>query len=151
MEKVASERANTNKNVDPDDPAAPGLSSEPPPRSGEKSVGNGAGKGHDAKEGRDHVRASGGPRSFKSKSSTHLPSDTQARHDALVAAKALMQFPPSSGDPKVYQEWRARVEALLDFADGGPEPDVTRTPTVNGPEAGGRKAHEPQGQPPGER
>ena len=39
-----------------------------------------------------------------------------------------MQFPPKDSDPKIYQEWRARVEALLDYADGGPRPDPTRAP-----------------------
>ena len=39
-----------------------------------------------------------------------------------------MQFPPNDSDPKIYQAWRARVEALLDYADGGPRPDSTRAP-----------------------
>ena len=59
------------------------------------------------------------PKGSKSKSSAPLSPDAQARHDALVAAKALMQFPPNDGDPKIYQAWRACMEALLDYADGG--------------------------------
>ena len=79
-----------------------------------------------------------------SKSSAPLSPDAQARHDALVAAKALMQFPPKDGDPNIYQEWRARMEALFDYADGDPRPDPTRAPLsmtlrlpgVNAPAAG---------------
>ena len=62
------------------------------------------------------------PEGSKRKSSAPLSPDAQARHDALVVAKALMQFPPKDGDPKIYQEWRARVEALIDYADSGPTP-----------------------------
>ena len=65
--------------------------------------------------------------------------------------KALMKFPLSTGDPKVYQEWRARVEGLLDFADGGPGCEPACVTTVNGPGAGGNKTREPRGQPRGER
>ena len=46
--------------------------------------------------------------------------DAQARHDTLVAARALMQFPPSANDPKVYQAWRERLENLLHYADDRP-------------------------------
>ena len=94
----------------------PRASFRPPPLpSGEKSVGNGAAKDQTARAAQPS----------KSKSSTHTPPDAQARHDTLVAAKALMQFPPSNIDPKVYQAWRARVEKLLDYVDGGPMPAAT--------------------------
>ena len=63
---------------------------------------------------RDGMRSED-PEGSKSKSSAPLSPDAQARHDALVAAKALMQFPPKDGDPKIYQDWRAPVEALLDY------------------------------------
>ena len=43
------------------------------------------------------------PEGSKSKSSSPLSPDALAHHDALVATKALMQFPPSDGDPKIYQ------------------------------------------------
>ena len=85
-------------------------------RSGERSAATGRTPG--AEGGRGGTRSEA-PEGSKSKSSTPLSPDAQARHDALVAAKALMQFPPSDGDPKIYQAWRARVEALLDYADGG--------------------------------
>ena len=62
-----------------------------------------------------------------------------------------MQFPPKDGDPKIYQEWRAHVEALLDYADGGPRPDLTRAPTVDGPAAAGDQTRPPRGHPCGER
>ena len=62
-----------------------------------------------------------------------------------------MQFPPSTSDPKVYQEWRARMEGLLNFTDGGPRREPTRAPTVNGTRAGGDKTCKPRGQPRGER
>ena len=91
-----------------------------------------------------------GPQGAKSKSAAPQASYAQARHDALIAAKALMQFPPSTSDPKVYQEWRSRMEGLLNFADGGPGCEPTRAPTINGPGAGGDKTREPRGQPRGE-
>ena len=62
-----------------------------------------------------------------------------------------MQFPPKDDDPKIYQEWRARVEALLDYADGGPRPDPTWAPTVDGPAAAGDKTRTQRGNPHGER
>ena len=68
------------------------------------------------------------PEGSKSKSSALLSPNAQARHDALVVAQALLHIPPKDGDPKIYQERRARVEALLDYADGGPRPDPTRAP-----------------------
>ena len=58
---------------------------------------------------------------------------------------------PHPNQPFPWVIFSTNTEALLDFADGGPEPDITRAPTVNGPEAGGHKAHEPRGQPHGER
>ena len=61
-----------------------------------------------------------------------------------------MQFPPSTSDPKVYQERRSRVEGLHNLVDGGPRCETTRAPTVNGPGPGGDKTHEPRGQPRGE-
>ena len=118
----------------------------PPSRSGgEKSVADGASKDPTAKEKSDGTRAGEDPQGAKGKSAAPQASDAQARHDALVAAKALMQFAPSTNDPKVYQEWRARVEGLLDFADGGPRSEPTRAPTVNGRRAGGDKTREPRG------
>ena len=62
-----------------------------------------------------------------------------------------MQFPPKDGDPKIYQEWRARVEALLDYADGGPRPNPTQAPTVDGPATAGGQTHPPRVHPRGER
>ena len=62
-----------------------------------------------------------------------------------------MQFPPKDGDPKIYQEWRACVEALLDYADGGPRPDPTRARTANGPAAAGGQTRPPWANPHGER
>ena len=88
-------------------------------------------------DGRRDGARSEAPEGSKSKSLAPLSPDAQARHDALVAAKALMQFPSNDGGPKIYQAWRARVEALLDYADGGPRPDPTRAPTVDGPVAAG--------------
>ena len=98
-------------------------------RSGEKSATTGRTPGAGGK--RDGMRSEN-PEGSKSRSSAPLSPDAQARHNALVAAKALMQFPPKDGDPKIYQEWRARMEALLDYADGGPRPDRTRAPTIDG-------------------
>ena len=92
----------------------------PPRRSGEKSVGTGKAP---SVGGRCGEARSNDPQASRSKSSAPLSPDAQERHDALVAAKALMQFLPTYGDPKIYQEWRVRVEALLDFANGGPMPD----------------------------
>ena len=43
------------------------------------------------------------------------------------------------------------MEALLDYADGGPSPDPTRAPTVNGPAAAGEKTRTQRGHPRGER
>ena len=71
-----------------------------PRRSGERSAATGRMPG--AEGGRDRTRSEA-PEGSKSKSSAPLSPDAQARHDALVAAKALMQFPPSDGDPKIYQ------------------------------------------------
>ena len=71
-----------------------------PRRSGEKSAATGRTPGADG--GRDGARSEA-PEGSKSKSSAPLSPDAQARHDALGAAKALMQFPPSDGDPKIYQ------------------------------------------------
>ena len=91
------------------------------------------------------------PKGSKSKSSAPLSPDVQVRHDTLVAAKALTQFPPNDGDPKIYQAWRARVEALLDYADGGPRPDPTRAPTVDGPATAGGPTCSPRARPRDER
>ena len=74
-----------------------------------------------------------------------------ACHDALVTAKALIQFPPSTDNPKVYQEWRTRVEELLHFADGGPRCEPVHAPTVDSPGAKGAEAREPQDPPRGDR
>ena len=65
--------------------------------------------------------------------------------------KAKMQFPRKDGDPKIYQEWRAHVEALLDYADGGPRPDPIRSPTVDDPAAARDKTRTRWGQPRDER
>ena len=137
------------KNGEPEGATAHRNSTElPPSRSGgEKSVANGTIKEPTAEEKSDGARAGDGPQGAKSKSAAPQAFDAQARHDALVAAKPLMQFPPSTSDPKVYQEWRARVEGLLHFADGGPGCEHSRAPTVNGPGAGGDKTREPRGQP----
>ena len=118
-----------------------------PRRSGEKSATTG--KMPSARGKRGGV-SSEDPEGSKSKSSAPLSPDVQARHDALVAAKALMQFPRKDDDPKIYHEWRARVEALLDYADGGPRPDPTRAPTIDGPAAAGDQTHPPRGHPHGE-
>ena len=153
MERTPDGADGNNRSGEPEGAAAQRNSVRPPPSrsGGEKSVGNSDGKGPTAGEKSDGARAGEGPRGAKSKSSAPLSSGAQARHDALVAAKALMLFPPSTGDTKVYQEWRARVGGLLDFADGGPGCEPTRAPTVNGPGAGGDKTREPRGQPHGER
>jgi hypothetical protein len=144
MERVAPDEVDgRDKDNGPGGAAAPKGATMPPPRSGEKSVCNGTGKEPTAGGGNHGVRPSGDPRASKSKTSAHSPSDVQARHDALVAAKALMQFPPSSGDTKVYQEWRTRVERLLDFADGGPWVEPTQAPTVDNPGAAQDKTRDP--------
>ena len=117
----------------------------PPRCSGEKSAATGKTPSVGEKRGgmrSEYPRVS---------SSAPLSPDAQARHDALVAAKALMQFPPNDGDPKIYQEWRAHVEALLDYADGGPRPDPTRAPTVDGPVTAGGPTRSPWTHPHGER
>ena len=62
-----------------------------------------------------------------------------------------MQFPPKDGDPKIYQEWRARVEGLLNYADGGPRPNPTRAPTLDGPATAGDQTRPPWAHPRGER
>ena len=62
-----------------------------------------------------------------------------------------MQFPPKDGDPKIYQDWRARVEALLDYTDGGPWPDPTQAPTVDGPAIAGGPTCSPRARPRDER
>ena len=109
-----------------DNVASPRDSARDLPRhSGERSAATGRTPGVG---GRRDVMRSEAPEGSKSKSSAPLSPDAQDRHDVLVAAKALMQFPPKDGDPKIYQEWRARVEALLDYTDGGPRPDPTRAP-----------------------
>ena len=118
-----------------------------PPRSGEKSIGNSASKEHGAGGGNLGVHTNGGPQASKSKPSSRTPSDAQARLDALVEAWALPCFPPSSSDPDIYQGWRAHVETLLDFTDGGPKPGSTRAPTVNGPRAPRDKTSKPWGRP----
>lgn len=120
-EENADDRAHTTENV-----TTPRDSTRGHPRcSGERSAATGRILGTEG--GRDGT-CSEAPEGSKSKSSAPLSPDALARHDALVAAKALMQFPPSDGDPRIYQAWRARVEALLDYADGGPRPDPTRAP-----------------------
>ena len=119
-----------------------------PRRSGERSATTGRTPG--AKGGRGGTRSEA-PEGSKSRSSAPLYPDAQARHDALVAAKALMPFPPSNGDPKIYQAWRARVEALLDYADGGPRPDPTRAPTVDDPATVGGPTRSTRAHPRGER
>ena len=43
------------------------------------------------------------------------------------------------------------MEKLLDFPDGGPRPESTQAPIVDGPGAAKDKTHEPRGQPCGER
>ena len=62
-----------------------------------------------------------------------------------------MQFPPKDSDPKIYQEWRARVEALLDYADDGPRPDPTWALTVNGLAVARGQTHSPRAHPRAER
>ena len=103
-----------------------------PRRSGEKSATMGKTPSVGGKRG---GARSEDPQASKSKSSAPLSPDAQTRHDALVTAKPLMQFPPKDGDPKIYQDWRAHVEALVDYSDDGPRPDPTRAPTVDGPAA----------------
>ena len=83
---------------------------------GEKSVDGNTGKDPTAGESSDGVRASKGQQGTKSKSCTLLSADAQAPHDALVTAKALMQFPSSTDNPKVYQEWRIRVQKGVHFS-----------------------------------
>ena len=75
------------------------------------------------------ICASKGQQGTKSKSCTLLSEDTQARHDVLITTKALIQFSPSTDNPKAYQEWRTRVEELLHFADGGPRCEPVHAPT----------------------
>ena len=59
----------------------------PPRRSGEKSVGTGKKPSVGGKRGKAR---SDDPPASRSKSSAPLSPDAQARHDALIAAKALM-------------------------------------------------------------
>ena len=73
---------------------------------GEKIIDDNTGKDPTAGEKSDGVRAGKGQQGAKSKSCTLLSADAQARYDALVTAKALMQFPLSTDNPKVYQEWQ---------------------------------------------
>ena len=68
-----------------------------------------------------------------------------------LLSQALMKFPPKERDPNIYQDWSARMEALLDYADGGPRPDPTRAPTVDGPAAAGDKTRTQRGHLRGER
>ena len=118
---------------------------------GEKSVGGNIDKDPTAGEKSDSARASKGQQGARSKSCTLLSADAPARHDALVTAKALMQFPPSTDNPKVYQEWWARLEGLLHFADGGPRCEPAHAPTVDSPGAEGDETREPRDHPRGER
>ena len=74
-----------------------------PRRSGARSAATGKTPGA---EGRRDGMRSEAPEGSKSKSSAPLSLDALARHDALVAAKALMQCPPKDGDPNIYQAWR---------------------------------------------
>ena len=129
-----------------DGAAAQGNSTRPhPSRSGgEKSIDGNIDKDRTAREKSDSVRAGKGQQGARSKSCTLLCADAQAYHDALVTAKALMQFPPSSDNPKVYQEWRICVEGLLNFADGGPRCEPAHAPTVNSPGAEGAETREPR-------
>ena len=69
---------------------------------GEKSVGGNIGKDPTAGEKGNGARVGNGPQGARSKSSMLLSVDAQACNDALVTAKALMQFPPSTDNPKVY-------------------------------------------------
>ena len=116
---------------------SPQDSTRGPPRcSVEKSVG--IGKAHSVGASTGEARCND-PQASRSKSSASLSPETQARHDTLVTTKALMQFPPKDGDPKIYQEWSIHVKALLDFTDGRPRPDPTRAPTIDDPEAAGDK------------
>ena len=100
---------------------------------GEKSVGRNVDKDPTGGEKSTGACTDKGPHGAKSKSYTLLSADAQAHHNALVTAKALMQFPPKTDNPKVYQEWQARVEGLLHFADGGPRYEPTHAPTVDSP------------------
>ena len=71
-----------------------------PRRSGERSAATGRTPGAEGGRGRMRSKA---PEGSKSKSSAPVSPDAQARHDTLVATKALMQFTPRDGDPKIYQ------------------------------------------------
>ena len=84
-----------------EDAAAKGNLTRPQPSrsGGEKSIDGNTGKDPTAGERSDDVRASKGQQGAKSKSCTLLSADAQARHDALVTAKALIQFPPSTDSP----------------------------------------------------
>ena len=81
-----------------EDATAQGNFTRPhPSRSGgEKSVDGNTDKDPTAGEKSNGARASKGQQGARSKSCTLLSADAQTRHDALVTAKALMQFPPST-------------------------------------------------------
>ena len=70
-----------------------------PRRSRERSAATGKTPGAEGGRGGTCSEA---PEGSKSKSSAPLSPDAQARHNALVTAKALMQFLPKDGDPKIY-------------------------------------------------
>ena len=56
----------------------------------------GGNTGKDPSVGGEGARAGKGQQGTKSKSCTLHSDDAQARHDALITAKALIQFPPST-------------------------------------------------------
>ena len=141
---AAANRASPPPPLEKDAPGGAGGST----RSGEvgdveKSMGGNTNRDPSVGEKSADARAGKGQQGAKSKSGTFLWDDAQARHDALVTAKALIQFPPNTDNPKVYQEWRSRVEELLHFADGGPRCEPVRAPTVDSPGAKGAEAQEP--------
>ena len=97
----------------------------------EKSMGGNTGRDPSIGEKNEGARTGKGQQGTKSKSDTLLSDDAHARHDALISAKALIQFAPSTDNPKVYQEWQTHVEELLHFADGGPRCEPVHAPTVD--------------------
>ena len=96
----------------------------------EKSIGGNANKDPTVGEKSDGARTGKGQQGTKSKSCTLLSEDAQARDDALVTAKALIQFPPSTDNHKVYQEWRTHVEELLHFADADIPEQTKQWPAI---------------------
>ena len=68
----------------------------------EKSMGGNTGRDPSVGEKSKVAHTGKGQQGTKSKSGTLLSDDAQAHHDALITAKALIQFPPSTDNPKVY-------------------------------------------------